>query len=237
MLNVTALTKTYATANGTVQALDHVDFSINQGEFIVVHGASGSGKTTLLHTLGGMLRPSSGTVTFQGRSIYTMSARRRNHYRRRHVGFVFQKLFLVPYLTAYDNIRLALVTSGYSASHDQRIGELATWLNLEDRLGHRPSQLSVGQQQRVAAARAVAAEPELVLADEPTGNLDQANTDAFGRFLTEENRRGRTIVLVTHSEQLLGLGNRSVKLVDGALVADRAAGSVDPADPVGYASA
>jgi putative ABC transport system ATP-binding protein len=217
MLEITGLSKTYLTANGSVQALDRIDLNVERGDFIIVHGASGSGKTTLLHTLGGMLRPSSGTVAFQGEGIYSMPTRRRNRYRRRHVGFVFQRLFLLPYLTAYDNIRLALVVGGYRASHSRRIGELAAALNLTDRLGHRPSQLSVGQQQRVAAARAVAAEPALILADEPTGNLDQANTDSFGRFLTEENQRGRTIVLVTHSEQLLGLGNRSIELVDGQL--------------------
>jgi putative ABC transport system ATP-binding protein len=217
MLQIAGLTKTYSSRSGPVHALDHIDLVISQGDFVVVHGASGSGKTTLLHALGGMLRPTSGTVSFQGQEIYSLSAWRRNQYRRRHIGFVFQKLFLIPYLTAYDNIRLALVAGRYQEDHDRRIEQLATWLHLTDRLGHRPAQLSVGQQQRVAAARAVATKPELILADEPTGNLDQTNTDAFGQFLTEENRRGRTIVLVTHNPRLLELGNRTVELVDGQL--------------------
>ncbi len=215
MLEMTSLTKTYRNAGGLVHALEDADLRVEQGDFVVIHGASGSGKTTLLHTLGGMLRPTSGTVSFQGRSIYALSARRRNVYRRRSLGFVFQKLFLMPYLTAYDNIRLALAAGGYSGNHRQRITDLVTRFGLADRLHHRPSQMSVGEQQRIAAARAIAAEPELILADEPTGNLDQGNTDAFAEFLIEENEQGRTIVLVTHSERLLELGNRSVELVRG----------------------
>ena len=215
MLEMTSVTKTYRSGSGLVHALKGVDLQVEPGDFVVVHGASGSGKTTLLHTLGGMLRPTSGTVSFQGESIYGLSARRRNVYRKRHLGFVFQKLFLMPYLTAYDNIRLALSVGRYSGNRRQRITDLVNRFGLADRMHHRPSQMSVGEQQRIAAARAIAAEPELILADEPTGNLDQGNTDAFAQFLTEENEQGRTIVLVTHSERLLELGNRSVELVRG----------------------
>ncbi len=215
MLEMASLTKTYRSGGGPVHALEGVDLRVEQGDFVVIHGASGSGKTTLLHTLGGMLRPTSGTVSFQGQSIYGLSARRRNVYRKRHLGFVFQKLFLMPYLTAYDNIRLALAAGRYSGDYRQRIIDLVNRFGLGDRMQHRPSQMSVGEQQRIAAARAIAAEPELILADEPTGNLDQGNTDAFAQFLTEENEQGRTIVLVTHSERLLELGNRSVELVRG----------------------
>ncbi len=215
MLEVTQLTKSYRNGSRTVHALDGVDLKIEKGDFVVVHGASGSGKTTLLHSLGGMLRPSGGTVTFQGQDIYGLSARRRNLYRRRHVGFVFQKLFLMPYLTAYDNIRLALAAGRYSGNRRQRIVDLVSRFGLGERLHHRPSQMSVGEQQRIAAARAIAAEPELILADEPTGNLDRGNTDAFADFLTEENQQGRTIILVTHSDQLLGVGNRSIELAQG----------------------
>ena len=118
MPEVVGLTKTYKSANGPVQALDRIDLKVEPGDFVVIHGASGSGKTTLLHTLGGMLRPSSGAVEFQGDSIYALSAWRRNRYRRSHVGFVFQKLFLVPYLTAYDNIRVALVLKQAKAWSD-----------------------------------------------------------------------------------------------------------------------
>jgi putative ABC transport system ATP-binding protein len=215
MIEARSVTKTYSNGRDRVHALEGVDFALEEGDFAVVHGPSGSGKTTLLLTLGGMLRPTSGTVTFRGEDIYSLSAIRRNRYRKHHVGFIFQKFFLLPYLTARDNVRLALVLRGYRGNHEERIVEVATRLGIADRLTHRPAQLSVGEQQRVAMARAIVAEPELILADEPTGNLDRANSDVFAEFLTEENRRGRTIVVVTHDEGLLDLGNRTVQLRSG----------------------
>jgi len=212
------VTKEFKTSAGPVRALDDLNLTVQSGEFVIVHGASGSGKTTLLQTLGGMQRPSSGSVEFQSQNIYGLTAGRRNGYRQRHVGFIFQKLFLVPYLSAFDNIRLALVVGRYGGSHRQRIHDLVERFGLVDRLHHRPAEMSVGEQQRIAAARAVAAEPDLILADEPTGNLDRANSDVFAEFLQEENRQGRTIVLVTHSDHLLDLGNRRVKLASGRIV-------------------
>lgn len=217
MIETRGIIKTYGHATGTVQALGGVDLSIQSGDFVVIHGSSGSGKTTLLLTLGGMLRPTTGTVTFRGRDMYGMSSLRRNQYRKRHVGFIFQKFFLLPYLSAFDNIRLALALRGRQDNPEQRIVDLATRLGIADRLSHRPSQLSVGEQQRVAMARAVVAEPEIILADEPTGNLDRANSNTFADFLKDENQRGRTIVLVTHDESLLDLGNRTVQLCSGQL--------------------
>lgn len=219
ILEASGLTITYPSANGPIRALNEIDLKVDQGDFLVIHGASGSGKTTLLHALGGMLRPSSGTVAFRGRNLGSLSPRRRNLYRKHHVGFVFQRIYLMPYLTAYDNIRLALVIGRYRGSHRRRIVELAKRLGVDRRLFHRPSQMSVGEQQRIAAARAIAAEPDLILADEPTGNLDPANTEAIAQFLVGENHRGRTIVLVTHSERLLDLGNRSVLLESGQIAA------------------
>ena len=217
MIRVNNLIKTYTNSKGPVHALAGVDLAINEGDFVVVHGASGSGKTTLLMALGGMLRPTSGSVAFRGLELYRCSPWRRNRYRQNHVGFVFQKFFLLPYLTAFDNIRMSLALRRYDGDHKQRILELATRLRMADRLTHRPPQLSVGEQQRIAMARAIAAEPEIILADEPTGNLDQANAEAFAQFLTDENRRGRTIVLVTHDARLLNLGNRRVQLDSGRL--------------------
>ena len=217
MIEARSVAKTCSDAGDPVHALGGVDLSIQEGDFVVVHGSSGSGKTTLLLVLGGMLRPTSGTVVFRGTDIYSLSSQRRSHYRKGHVGFIFQNFFLLPYLTAFDNIRLALALRRHPGNHERRIADLATRLGMADRLSHRPSQLSVGEQQRIAMARAVAAEPEIILADEPTGNLDRANSDAFAAFLTEENQRGRTIVLVTHDERLLDLGNRSVRLSSGTL--------------------
>ena len=217
MIEARSVTKRYVSAGDPVYALEGVDLSVDEGDFIVVHGSSGSGKTTLLLALGGMLRPTSGTVVFRDKNLYRLSALGRNQDRKRHLGFIFQKFFLLPYLTAFDNIRVALALRRYQGNHEQRIVELAERLGMADRLSHRPSQLSVGEQQRVAMARAIAGEPQLILADEPTGNLDRANSEAFASFLLDENRRGRTIVLVTHDESLLHLGNRSVELRSGRL--------------------
>jgi putative ABC transport system ATP-binding protein len=155
---------------------------------------------------------------FRDSDVYSLSVRRRSQYRKRHVGFIFQKFFLLPYLTAFDNIRLALAVRGYRGDRERTIVELATRLGMAERLSHRPSQLSVGEQQRIAMARAVVGEPQLILADEPTGNLDRANSQIFADFLVEEHRRGRTIVLVTHDESLLHLGNRTVQLRAGRAV-------------------
>ena len=219
MIQVRNVSKSYPHAREPVLALDGVDLQVDEGDFVVIHGASGSGKTTLLLTLGGMLRPTSGSVVFRDSDLYSLSVRRRSQYRRRCVGFIFQKFFLVPYLTALDNIRLALAVRGYRGDREQVIVDLATRLGIADRLSHRPSQLSVGEQQRIAMARAVVGEPQLILADEPTGNLDRANSEIFANFLVDEHQRGRTIVLVTHDESLLHLGNRTVQLRAGRIQA------------------
>ena len=217
MIQARNVVKTYSGTNGPVHALDGVDLSIEAGDFVVIHGASGSGKTTLLQAIGGMLRPTSGTVAFQDDDIYSFSAVWRSRYRKRNVGFIFQKFFLLPYLSAFDNIRMSLELRGRRGKHKQTIVDVATRLGMADRLGNRPSQLSVGEQQRIAVARAIVGEPQLILADEPTGNLDRKNADVFASFLSDENQRGRTIVLVTHDESLLDLGNRTVQLRSGKI--------------------
>ncbi len=217
MIQARNVVKTYSGTNGPVHALDGVDLSIEAGDFVVIHGSSGSGKTTLLQAIGGMLRPTSGTVAFQDDDIYSFSAVWRSRYRKRNVGFIFQKFFLLPYLSAFDNIRMSLELRGRRGKHKQTIVDVATRLGMADRLGHRPSQLSVGEQQRIAVARAIVGEPQLILADEPTGNLDRKNADVFASFLSDENQRGRTIVLVTHDESLLDLGNRTVQLRSGKI--------------------
>lgn len=215
MYDVQHLSKTYRKSGETVRALDDLDFKLAPCEFLVLHGASGSGKTTLLLILGGMLTPSSGAVHCNGVDLYASSRTDRSRFRRSAVGFIFQQFHLMPYLTAYDNIRVALaLRSGHAHGG---IHALAERLGIEDRLSHRPGELSVGEQQRVAMARTLICEPDIILADEPTGNLDAANRNIIAECLAEEHRRGRTIVLATHEERLLELGTRTLELDRGRI--------------------
>lgn len=215
MLEIQNLTKTYTRSGRTVCALDALDLRIDDGDFVVLHGPSGSGKSTLLLILGGMLRPDAGTVTYRGDDIYAYSRTRRNRYRRSSVGFVFQKFYLVPYLTVQDNIRLPLAISGDGRHGDEWIASLTERLGIADRLRHFPAELSVGEQQRVAMARMLAGNPDFILADEPTGNLDTKNTDILAECLEEEHRQGRTVILATHNESLMERGNSKIHLVAG----------------------
>lgn len=221
MLEVQQLKKYYTKLGETVRAIDGISLCLDPGEFAVFHGASGSGKSTLLLILGGMLSPTAGTVCFNGMDIYHLSRLKRNRYRRMSVGFLFQKFYLMPYLTVYDNIRMPLLLRGDNSCAPTRITELAEQLQIAARLKHRPAELSVGEQQRVAMARSLAAEPEIILADEPTGNLDRINRDIIAECLAEESRRGRTIVLATHEETLIKLGTREFHLDAGKLQMDR----------------
>ncbi len=215
MYDVQHLSKTYRKSGETVRALDDLDFKLAPCEFLVLHGASGSGKTTLLLILGGMLTPSSGAVHCNGVDLYASSRTDRSRFRRSAVGFIFQQFHLMPYLTAYDNIRVALaLRSGHAHGG---IHALAERLGIADRLSHRPGELSVGEQQRVAMARTLICEPDIILADEPTGNLDAANRNIIAECLAEEHRRGRTIVLATHEERLLELGTRTLELDRGRI--------------------
>lgn len=214
MYDIEQLTKTYRKAGATLHAVDAISLTIAEGEFLVVHGASGSGKSTLLLILGGMLSPSSGTVRCNGVDLYALSSAARNRFRRSSVGFIFQQFHLMPYLTAYDNIRTAVALRGGTAPD---IRALAERLGIADRLGHRPAELSVGEQQRVAMARTLACEPGIILADEPTGNLDAANRTLIAECLAEEHERGRTVILATHEERLLELGTRTLELDNGRI--------------------
>jgi len=215
MYDVQHLSKTYRKSGETVRALDDLDFKLAPCEFLELHGASGSGKTTLLLILGGMLTPSSGAVHCNGVDLYASSRTDRSRFRRSAVGFIFQQFHLMPYLTAYDNIRVALALRSGHAHGD--IHALAERLGIADRLSHRPGELSVGEQQRVAMARTLICEPDIILADEPTGNLDAANRNIIAECLAEEHRRGRTIVLATHEERLLELGTRTLELDRGRI--------------------
>jgi putative ABC transport system ATP-binding protein len=221
MLALQSVSKTYTHRGRTVKALDNATLEVQNGDFISVVGPSGSGKSTLLLTLGGMLSPASGRVLVDGQSLYDMSIEKRAELRRKKVGFVFQTFNLVPYLTALENVQVPLLLAGMDGrAQHERASALLARLGLTDRLDHKPSELSVGQQQRVALARMLANDPAVVLADEPTGNLDPETSGQIIDFLEEVNREGKTVVMVTHDMRAAQRATRILRLVDGAIVPD-----------------
>jgi putative ABC transport system ATP-binding protein len=204
-----------------VIALHPTSFEVGTGELLAIVGPSGSGKTTLLSTLGGMLAPTGGTVWFEGRSLYAASPRERAEVRQHRIGFVFQTFNLIPYLTALENVEVPLMLSGAAVSHKHdRAAALLDRVGLSDRLDHKPSELSVGQQQRVALARTLANDPAVILADEPTGNLDPATREAALDFFGELCHEGRTVILVTHDPAAAARAHRTIKLANGGLESD-----------------
>ena len=221
MLALQSVSKTYTHRGRTVKALDNATLEVQNGDFISVVGPSGSGKSTLLLTLGGMLSPASGRVLVDDQSLYDMSTDKRAELRRKKIGFVFQTFNLVPYLTAMENVQVPLLLAGIDGhAQQERACALLTRLGLADRLDHKPSELSVGQQQRVALARMLANDPAVVLADEPTGNLDPDTSGQIIDFLDEINREGRTVVMVTHDMRAAERAKRILKLVDGTIAPD-----------------
>ncbi len=219
MIHLDYVTKVYYRGREQVLAFETGKLDFGAGEFVALVGPSGSGKTTLLSMLGGMLAPSSGHVYVGGQSIYDLSVSARAELRRDRLGFVFQSFNLVPYLTALENVQLPLFLAG-RAQDEQRMvaAELLERLGLEKRLHHRPSELSAGQQQRVALARTLANEPSIILADEPTGNLDPDSTELAMQFLKELHARGRTIVMVTHDSRAASHAQRVLTLRGGRIV-------------------
>jgi putative ABC transport system ATP-binding protein len=221
MLALQSVSKTYTHRGRTVKALDNATLEVQNGDFISVVGPSGSGKSTLLLTLGGMLSPASGRVLVDDQSLYDMSTDKRAELRRKKIGFVFQTFNLVPYLTALENVQVPLLLAGVNGrTQQERASALLTRLGLADRLDHKPSELSVGQQQRVALARMLANDPAVVLADEPTGNLDPDTSGQIIDFLEEVNSEGRTVVMVTHDMRAAQRSKRILKLVDGTIAPD-----------------
>jgi putative ABC transport system ATP-binding protein len=219
MLRAEAVGKSYRTRGSTVAALRPTTLEVAAGEFVAVVGPSGSGKTTLLSILGGMLAPTTGRVWLDGQPLYELPVKSRTELRRRKVGFVFQTFNLVPYLTALENVQVPLYLNGAPPREQRRRAlELLERVGLADRVGHRPAELSVGQQQRVALARTLANDPALILADEPTGNLDPDTREQVFDFLEEFRREGRTIVLVTHDPALAGRAGRTLTLVRGEVL-------------------
>ncbi|HMB22342.1 MAG: ABC transporter ATP-binding protein [Chloroflexota bacterium] len=214
------LTKTFGSGSTAITALDRVNLSVNAGEFVAIMGPSGCGKSTLLHLIGGLDRPSDGKVIIEGTSIAEMDDDRLTELRRRRIGFVFQFFNLIPVLNALENAALPVTLDGVKPADAQK--QAAEWLKrfgLSDRLSNRPDQLSGGQQQRVAIARALAAEPSLILADEPTGNLDTRSGDEIASLLRDVAKKyGRTVIMVTHDPRIAAYADRIVFLKDGKVV-------------------
>jgi putative ABC transport system ATP-binding protein len=219
LIQLINLTKTYQRHDGAINAVDDLSLDIPKGSFVTITGASGSGKTTLLLILGGLLRPTTGKMVYNGKEINLHSEEELANFRSDHVGFVMQSFALVPYLSAVENIMIALnVKNGDTAKNRKRALELLEWVGLDDRTTHYPKELSAGQQQRVAIARSLANNPDLLLADEPTGNLDPGLSEEILGILKEINQNhNTTVVMVTHSPQAAGYGNTKIHLNNGKL--------------------
>jgi putative ABC transport system ATP-binding protein len=214
------LTKIYGTGETAVTALDHVNLKVDTGEFVAIMGPSGCGKSTLLHLVGGLDRPSEGGVSIEGTAIADMKDDDLTKLRRRKMGFIFQFFNLIPVLNAVENASLPVTLDGVKpAEAKRRAAEWLTRFGLGDRQTNRPDQLSGGQQQRVAVARALVAEPALILADEPTGNLDTRSGDEIASLLRDVTKKyGRTVVMVTHDPRIAAYADRIVFLKDGKIV-------------------
>jgi putative ABC transport system ATP-binding protein len=219
IIGVRGLTKTYHVGDIAVHALRGVDLEVQKGEFVAIIGASGSGKSTLFHILGGLTPMSSGTVQIDGRDLAGMTNAERTNLRKTTVGFVFQKYNLLPTLTAEDNIRIVQYIGGRHTAFDPAFQEILQLLGISDRMKHKPRALSGGQQQRVAIARGVVNSPAILLADEPTGNLDSENSAAVLKLMKDLNRRlGQTILMITHDADAASYADRIVKMRDGRIV-------------------
>jgi len=220
IIRVRGLRKVYHTGAVDVEALRGVDLDVPGGEFLSIVGPSGSGKSTLFHIIGGLTPPSAGEVVVAGHNVSAVGDSGRTELRRKYVSFVFQKFNLLPNLTARDNIRTALYISGLPASHfDAAFLTILDLLGISGRLDHKPSELSGGEQQRVAIARALATKPTILLADEPTGNLDSRNSLAVLNILRDLNERlNQTILMITHNVEAAAFGHRIVHMSDGRIV-------------------
>lgn len=221
ILEARDISKVYEMGTTKVSALDHVSLSIQQGEFVAIQGTSGSGKSTLLNMLGGLDHPSSGEIFFNSKALSPLSKKEMARYRRRSVGMIFQNFNLIPTMTAEENVGLALAFTGVRGKQRRtRAEELLSRVGLADRLTHRPSELSGGEQQRVAIARALANRPQVLLADEPTGNLDSTRAHELLALLREMvNTDSLTVLMVTHDHELAtSFGDRIVLMKDGRVV-------------------
>ena len=218
ILETRELRKIYGSGNTEVRALDGVNLSVEKGEFVAVVGTSGSGKSTLLHMLGGLDRPTSGTVTVDGRELSALKDEALTIFRRRKIGFVFQNYNLVPVLNVRENIILPIQLDG-NQPDKAYVAQIIETLGLESKLQNLPGNLSGGQQQRVAIARALAAKPAIILADEPTGNLDSATSQAvMGLLKVTSEKFSQTVVMITHNEEIAQMADRIIRIEDGRIV-------------------
>lgn len=221
ILRTENLKKYYGGGDALVKALDGVDLSVSSGEFTAIVGTSGSGKSTLLHMLGGLDRPTDGRVVVDGKDIFTLKDDELTIFRRRKIGFIFQSYNLVPTLNAYENIVLPIQLDGNRVD-DKHIKNIIETLGLSEKIDSLPSQLSGGQQQRVAIARALATKPAIILADEPTGNLDsKTSLDVLGLLKITSDKFKQTIVMITHNEEIAQMADRIVRIEDGRIIGDK----------------
>jgi len=219
IISIRGLRKTYRVGSVEVPALRGVDLSVRAGEFLSIVGPSGSGKSTLFHIIGGLTPPTEGEVQVAGENLASMTDAGRTRMRRRTVGFVFQKFNLLPNLTARDNIAVARFIAGANSKPDPAFEEVLRLLGIAERLDHKPHALSGGEQQRVAIARAIVNHPAILLADEPTGNLDTENSKAVLEILRDLNARaGQTILMITHNPEAAGYGHSTLHMRDGRIV-------------------
>jgi len=223
MIVTNEATKIYEIGGNAVFALNRVNLRIEGNDFVAIMGPSGSGKSTLLYTVGGLLTPTKGDVTVDGISIYDLSPNRRARFRRENVGFAFQTFELIPYLTALENVMIPMYLSGVSSQEqEERARQALNRVGLEGRALHRPTELSGGEQQRVAIARAIVNDCKILLADEPTGNLDRKTGEEIMELLCQLNgEEGLTVVLVTHDPAKATHANRVLQMIDGRIVEDR----------------
>ena len=218
ILKIENLTKLYGTGENTVRALDNVSFTVEKGEFVAIIGPSGSGKSTLLHILGGVDRPTAGHVFLNGCDVYAQNEEQLAIFRRRQVGLIYQFYNLIPVLNVEENITLPALLDGGKINKD-RLEELLNVLRLNNRRGHLPNQLSGGQQQRVAIARALASRPAIILADEPTGNLDsKTELEVISMLKSCVSEYGQTLVMITHDETIAQMADRMIVIEDGKVV-------------------
>ena len=220
ILKVENLTKTYGTGNNQVHALNNVSFSIKKGEFVAIIGPSGSGKSTLLHILGGVDKPTSGKVYMDGKDVYAQNDEQLAIFRRREVGLIYQFYNLIPVMNVIENITLPVLMDGRKVNQE-RLNELLSVLNLHGRENHLPNQLSGGQQQRVSIGRALMNAPGVVLADEPTGNLDSKNSQEIIELLKLSNQKyNQTLIVITHDENIALQADRIIAIGDGKITRD-----------------